>query len=392
MSAKKARLLMVDDERRLLDACRRNLSRTYAVDVAEGGEEGLKALRENEVYAVVITDMNMPGLSGVEFLEEAHKLNLDSVYMMLTGNADQATAVNAINQGKIFRFLNKPCPVDQMVVAINDAIRQYELVTTEREVLRGTLVGSVKMMVDMMAVAQPITAHRNSEIRRMVKQVVDALKLPNAWQHELAGTLCLVGLMSMQYVKPEDQQKDETLKEAAEIGARLIKHIPRMEGVSQIIGQQRQMCYDMDKVSLDDGAQSIAVGGQVLHIAVDLEEALRRHGNPEDAFKSLQSKSEHYDLRLLRVYAELYLGSQSELTRIERKQVQLWALEPGMVLESPLMAGTKMLFMKGTELTSSVIEQIRQSCGEHPSLVDRMFAVYVETQSKASNTKDSQAA
>ena len=81
--------------------------------------------------------MNMPLMNGVEFLKNVREIAPDTVRMMLTGNSDLKTAMNAANEGNVFRFLTKPCPSRLMGESLADGIRHYRLITAEREVLEG---------------------------------------------------------------------------------------------------------------------------------------------------------------------------------------------------------------------------------------------------------------
>lgn len=102
------RILFVDDDPNILKGFQRNLRKDFTVSVAEGGQQALELIQSSEPFAVIVSDMQMPGMNGAEFLYAAKKISPDSVRMMLTGNADQQTAINAINKGDIFRFINKP--------------------------------------------------------------------------------------------------------------------------------------------------------------------------------------------------------------------------------------------------------------------------------------------
>lgn len=70
---------------------------------------------------------------------------------MLTGNSDQQTAIDAVNEGNIFRFLTKPCPPEMLAGALHAGIRQYQLVTAEKELLEKTLRGSIKVLTDVLS-------------------------------------------------------------------------------------------------------------------------------------------------------------------------------------------------------------------------------------------------
>src|SRR5271165_2133310 len=108
------KILFVDDEPNVLAAFERQLRKEFAVETALGPWAGLKALQNRQDYAVVVADMRMPEMNGVEFLAKVKHSAPDVVRMMLTGNADQTTATEAVNHGSIFRFLNKPCPPEKL--------------------------------------------------------------------------------------------------------------------------------------------------------------------------------------------------------------------------------------------------------------------------------------
>ena len=104
------RILCVDDEPNLLAALERNLFGQFDVVTANGGEAGLAAIAEGPPFAAIVSDMRMPGMDGAAFLAAARARAPDSVRLLLTGQADATSAIAAINQGAIFRFLCKPCP------------------------------------------------------------------------------------------------------------------------------------------------------------------------------------------------------------------------------------------------------------------------------------------
>lgn len=129
------KILLVDDEPQVLDAYSRALRKTFNVEVALSGREGLQVLSQKGPFAVVVSDMRMPEMDGATFLTEVKKQHPQAVRIMLTGNADQATAVSAINQGDVFRFLNKPCSNKEMSEAITAGIEQHHCETIEHRLL-----------------------------------------------------------------------------------------------------------------------------------------------------------------------------------------------------------------------------------------------------------------
>ena len=138
------KVLIVDDDVRLLAGLRRQLHRQFHVVTAEGGAAALDTNKEQGPFTVIVGDMRMPGMDGVQTLEAFKKQSPDTTRIMLTGNADQQTAIDAINKGNIFSFYTKPCTAEELAKGVDAGIRQHRLVTAERELLEKTLAGSVK--------------------------------------------------------------------------------------------------------------------------------------------------------------------------------------------------------------------------------------------------------
>ncbi len=138
------KILLVDDDANLLAATRRRLRKKFELETARSGADGLHALNTNGPFAVVISDMRMPEMDGLEFLKQVKTSAPDTVRMVLTGIADPNTAVEAVNEGNIFRILNKPCSSESLSRAIETGLQQYHLIRAERDLLERTLAGSVK--------------------------------------------------------------------------------------------------------------------------------------------------------------------------------------------------------------------------------------------------------
>jgi DNA-binding NtrC family response regulator len=161
------KILCIDDDANVLTGIQRNLRKQFDIDTAVGALAALKLIEKECPYAVIVADMQMPGMNGVEFLNIARKKYPDTVRVMLTGNADQKTATDAVNRGHIFSFLNKPCPPEKLAEVLTDGIKQYRLITAERELLENTLNGSVKVLMEILSsrTRSPSVAVRPSAIK-----------------------------------------------------------------------------------------------------------------------------------------------------------------------------------------------------------------------------------
>jgi CheY-like chemotaxis protein len=138
------KILFVDDEPLVLDSFRRVLHKEFDVDTALGGQKGLVAVQDNGPYSVVVSDMRMPGMNGAEFLAAVYEDAPDTVRMLLTGYTDLKAAMDAVNEGHIFRFLTKPIEKDALVKAINIGLVQYRLNIDNREALKDARINQTR--------------------------------------------------------------------------------------------------------------------------------------------------------------------------------------------------------------------------------------------------------
>ncbi|MCL4457060.1 MAG: response regulator [Nitrospirae bacterium] len=127
------KILCVDDEQNVLNALKRLfIDEPYEIFTAISGQDGLKILEQENVN-LVISDYRMPGMNGVEFLREVYRSWPDTVRIVLSGYADTAAIVSAINEGHIYKFIPKPWNDDDLKVTISNAIERYSLLKKNRE-------------------------------------------------------------------------------------------------------------------------------------------------------------------------------------------------------------------------------------------------------------------
>lgn len=129
---RKYRVLFVDDERRILTALRSIFRREYDVFTANSGAEALEILQDNRID-VVVSDQRMPNMLGNELLAKVHKLYPQTMRVLLTGFMDKAAIIDTINQGQIYRFINKPWKNEDIREIIAEAAlaSEFEMETLE---------------------------------------------------------------------------------------------------------------------------------------------------------------------------------------------------------------------------------------------------------------------
>jgi DNA-binding NtrC family response regulator len=127
-------ILIIDDEK----AIRKTLGEIlayegYKIDDAENGDEGLRKIKE-KVYDVVLCDIKMPKVDGLEFLEKAKEINPDVPIIMISGHGTIETAVEAVKKGA-FDYVAKPPDLNRLLITIRNAMDKQTLVT-ETKVLK----------------------------------------------------------------------------------------------------------------------------------------------------------------------------------------------------------------------------------------------------------------
>ncbi|HEY0457209.1 MAG TPA: response regulator, partial [Verrucomicrobiae bacterium] len=191
------KILCVDDDPNVLAAYQRNFRKRFSIETASGGVQALSLMAANGPYAVVVADMQMPGMNGVEFLRKARQAAPDTVRFMLTGNADQKTAVEAINNGQVFQFLNKPCAPDALAEALQTGLKQYQMIRAERDLLENTLNGSIKLLMEVLASAENSVFGRSQMLRNYMRQFAQSLNISQTWDLELAAMLSRIGCVTL---------------------------------------------------------------------------------------------------------------------------------------------------------------------------------------------------
>lgn len=358
------RILCVDDDSNILEGFQRQLRRRYSVDTALGGEEGLKRVTGPQAYAVVVSDLRMPGMDGIQFLSRVKEIAPDTTRIMLTGNADLNTAIEAVNEGNIFRFLTKPCTTLTLTKALEAGVRQFNLLTAEKELLEKTLAGSVKILADVLALTSPAAFGRAARVRRMVQQLSRQMNLSHSWQLEVAAMLSQVGCVTVPGAVLEKVSRGErlSLHEAnmvishPRIGHDLIANIPRLQDVAEIIAYQDKNYNGSGYPQDDVQGEDIPLESRVIHVALDYDTLVSGGKTPRQALVEMRKRPEHYDPEVL----EALVNVIKTESRYETRLIPIDQLTTDMILSEDVETTTGLLLIsKGQEVTPSLRERLR---------------------------------
>jgi response regulator RpfG family c-di-GMP phosphodiesterase len=354
-----AKILFVDDEPNILAAFKRQLFNRFDVDTAVGGEAGLSALTERGPYTVVVADMRMPGMDGIYFLACVRDMAPDTTRMMLTGQTDLQTAIDAINHGNIFRFLTKPCPPETLVAALEAGVEQHRLVTAEKELLEKTLSRSVKVLTDVLSIVNPTAFGRASRVRRMAAALGSELEIEKPWETEMAAMLSQLGCVTVpeealakvysgQILGPEEEHMFEV---HPRVGRDLIGGIPRLESVAEMVAYQEKL-FDGSGFPADSvHGDMIPLGSRILKVALDFDTLISSGRTGVEAHSIMQTRRGWYDHSVLEALGRLVNleGTQEvQFAKVEE-------LTPNMILADDVRTANGVLLIgKGQEITPSL--------------------------------------
>ncbi len=349
-------ILCVDDDHLILEGMRDNLRRHFVVSVESSPLEAVKRL-EHERFAVLVSDMRMPEMDGAELLACAKALAPDTTRVLLTGQADLPSAVRAVNDGAIFRFLTKPCGVGELIAVIGAAAEQHRLVTSERVLLEQTLKGAVEALTEVLGLADPEAFGRAARVKRYATQIAAATPEARTWVVELAVMLMHIGYVALppsvgtRLANGErlDQTDMEALYRVPTVAEHLISPIPRLDDVREILRAQSRPFGLAEQGSMP-------VEAAIIRIAVDYELLRSQEIATPLALATLQGRGGRYDQRLIETLARVV----GEAPRGTVRELKLAALQPGMVFaEDVKTAAGTLLIARGFTVSYALLERLR---------------------------------
>lgn len=354
------KILFVDDEENILSSFKRQFRNKFHLATALSGQQALRLCVEQGPFTVIISDMRMPGMDGAQFLRVVSERYPETIRIMLTGNQDLETAVRAVNEGNIFRFLTKPVSSEMLEKVIQTAIKQFVLEQAEKNLLEKTLQKSIQVLVDMLSMSNPIAFSRTERLKYFMSELADKLQLRQTWEYPIAAMLSQIGCLTIPWTVVErayghKDMKDEERKmfqKHPEVGYDLIRTIPRLERVAEMILRQLQDCdHQLIEVNPFNRTDDY-LGAEMLRASLDYDAYLSRDKTKEEALRLLKEKvGTVYNPYVIEALEKIQLPYAEKVI----KKISIYDLKTGMIIREDVRSNRgSMLVPKGHKVNITV--------------------------------------
>jgi putative two-component system response regulator len=174
-------ILFVDDSRVVLETARDLFSsRGITILTADSAIEAIEIIRHRDV-AVVVSDNVMPGMSGLDFLTRLKEISPETVKILMTGNADLACTLEAINRCEVFRFVLKPWNGEELLGIVQEGIRRHHVLIS----LRGEEEEGLRYLAHAIELKDPYTKGHCDRVAILALKIADHLQLPREMKREI---------------------------------------------------------------------------------------------------------------------------------------------------------------------------------------------------------------
>jgi len=360
---KKPAVLCVDDEPNVLEGLGMHLRRHYDVLTATSGRDALAILRERPEVAVVVSDMRMPSMDGAAFLAKARELVPNAARILLTGQTDLESAISAVNDGQIFRFLTKPCAPSTLLSAIEAGCEQHRLLNSERVLLEQTLHGSIKALTELLSLADPVSFGRADRVKRLAASLCAELNVEERWYIEVAAMLSQIANITLPNETAEklqrgaalDAHEQQMVNRLPAVTERLLGHIPRLEPVRELLADLARPTQTGAHAIMDARAQKRRRAASLLRIALDYDAHQVSGMSDGEALHALEDRLSRYDATILDALKRL----QAQRPSAGKRAVPAGSLKVGMVFSEDFRSSSGILLAaRGFEVTEGFLARI----------------------------------
>lgn len=350
------RLLFVDDERLIRAAYARQLRDGFEVLTAQNGAEALAMVAGGPPFAVVFSDLAMPGFDGLSVLARVRELMPSTLRVLFSGKVELREMVRAVNEIGLFRLLLKPCPKEKLWECLNAAAAHHAS-TSARSQGESDVVALAHGVVTRL---NPALHARLTRLQRYIRHMSVSLDLPDAPFYEIVAAVSCLGLVTLDRQaltrfsldRPTDAQERQSFATLWQAGVDLLQEVPGLRLSGEIVGASTG---PVDKALASRGeGPSAMLGAQLLKAAVQIDAAVMRGSTRDEALEALRRQGD-VPLRLLDAMTDLAVMAPTSTVQ-ERAVANL---EVGMVLEEHVRSTTGLkLAPAGQPITAALLQLI----------------------------------
>lgn len=349
-----AAVLVVDDDALMLRAVQRSLYGLFDITTAISLKEAVAILDAGKPFAVIVSDLRMPGGDGVELLQFVRARYPDTVRVLLSGAVRLNDAISAVNDGQVFRLLTKPFELAALRRALYAAVEQNQLVLSERVLLEQTLQGSIKMLTDMLAIVQPMAFGRATRMRHHATELAARAGVRSRWDIEVAALLSQIGSVTLdadtldrwyhsQELTPHERAQVERIPEVAET---LIADIPRLETVRTMLRRQFEPFNSI----------ALPIGAAILSIVRDFDVLVTGGNTGDQALATMTARGSRYGTELMNHFREMRATASAEIV----EQMQLRHVGEAMTFSADVYSANGLLLIaRGQRVTQALLSRLR---------------------------------
>ncbi len=399
----KGSILVVDDEEIVLAALRETLRREgYDVTTVSNPISALELLQQ-KTFAVILTDQQMPQLTGLEFLAQAKNLQPEATRILITAVLSLNTVIDSINKGEIYRFIVKPWLREELLVTISNAVQRFDLIRRNRELQAETVKSNADLAAQIARVAEqnlqleklnaalrqnlgrsvqlclktiesywPVLSNQATRVQELCRALADSLNLSSSDRQvlDIAALLHDIGLIEVPRELLRRWQKvPDSLNDAERVlvehhpvlGQELVSFVDPLEDVGQVIRAHHERYDGLGYPDRRQGAD-IPWLARLLGVAVAYA-TYPYEGNTSLEFVKANSGTA-FDPEAVRAFVRCL--PHVALPRRQR-EVLLSELRPGMVLARGIYtSGGLLLVSKNQPLSDLYIDKLRRHDEQDP--------------------------
>jgi len=329
-------ILVVDDEKDNLQLFIRTLRKNYTVLSADKGSEALEILR-NEAVDMIISDHKMPEMDGTDFLRHSIDLSPDSIRILVTAFADSEILVQAINEGKIHRYLRKPWTPPELLNIVEACLEIYQLNIDNHKLagdLKELFLGTISAIMEALDAKDTHTSGRSKRVTYYSLKIGQAYGLPSEKMSELelAGLLHDIGMIGVPVnilTKPDrltDEEYD-LVKNHLNFGIKILQEIKQLNNIIRIVEYHHEH-YDGNGYPYGLKGDEIPVESKIIAIAdtydgLTSDRAYRKGRSHDEAVRIIrEATGTQFDPEVVEAFERAIVSASEEVKAFEQKKLK----------------------------------------------------------------------